>query len=340
MISDLKKIVRAIYENTGIAVSVYTADGKLLFGNGRQISSSFDGIFQDGEANITCFRIAFRSERFLCSIDGAGKVQKNYAFLLADMMENASDSTDGLSKQEFLRRILIGECGSADFEKFRSRYPVPDAPCFVLAVKTEGKIADALSLLAQYAETEADCAAAVSGGECAFVKFVSEGFDYQSAADFADFLVRSLMDELGVRALVGVGGTFCSFEEVGASYRQASAALRMSVLFNAKGAVHTYREFMLVKILEDLPGSKLEEYLGVLLGGEARELLKDEDIVNTAEEFLENNLNVSETSRNLYMHRNTLMYRLDKIERLTGLDLRKFSDAVTFRLITILGRLA
>ena len=62
-------------------------------------------------------------------------------------------------------------------------------------------------------------------------------------------------------------------------------------------------------------------------------------MVNTAEEFLENSLNVSETSRNLFMHRNTLMYRLDKIERVMGLNLRKFSDAVTFRIITILFKL-
>ena len=77
----------------------------------------------------------------------------------------------------------------------------------------------------------------------------------------------------------------------------------------------------------------------ILLDGEAKELLKDEDMVNTAEEFLENNLNVSETARNLYMHRNTLMYRLDKIERVMGLNLRNFSDAVTFRVITILYKL-
>ena len=61
--------------------------------------------------------------------------------------------------------------------------------------------------------------------------------------------------------------------------------------------------------------------------------------INTAEEFLENSLNVSETSRKLYLHRNTLTYRLDKIERATGLNIRKFSDAVTFRLITILSKL-
>ena len=103
--------------------------------------------------------------------------------------------------------------------------------------------------------------------------------------------------------------------------------------------MHTYREYVLIKMLEDLPEAKLGEYLSILLDGEAKELLKDDDMVNTAEVFLENNLNVSETSRNLYMHRNTLMYRLDKIERVMGLNLRNFSDAVTFRVITILYKL-
>ena len=92
-------------------------------------------------------------------------------------------------------------------------------------------------------------------------------------------------------------------------------------------------------MLEDIPEGKLGDYLSVLLDKEAKELLRDEEMVNTAEEFLENSLNVSETSRNLFMHRNTLMYRLDKIERVMGLNLRKFSDAVTFRIITILFKL-
>ena len=110
-------------------------------------------------------------------------------------------------------------------------------------------------------------------------------------------------------------------------------------MFGSKGNVHTYREFILIKMLEDIPEGKLGDYLSVLLDKEAKELLRDEEMVNTAEEFLENSLNVSETSRNLFMHRNTLMYRLDKIERVMGLNLRKFSDAVTFRIITILFKL-
>ena len=78
------------------------------------------------------------------------------------------------------------------------------------------------------------------------------------------------------------------------------------------------------------------EYLELLLDSDAEDIFTDKEMIQTAEVFLENNLNVSETSRNLFLHRNTLTYRLDKIERQSGLDIRKFSDAVTFRLITVL----
>ena len=70
------------------------------------------------------------------------------------------------------------------------------------------------------------------------------------------------------------------------------------------------------------------------------EVFGDDEMAATAEAFLECSLNISETSRRLYVHRNTLLYRLDKIERVTGLNLRKFSDAVTFRVLAVLYRLA
>ncbi len=81
------------------------------------------------------------------------------------------------------------------------------------------------------------------------------------------------------------------------------------------------------------------EYLAELSDERSREVFEDEEMLNTAESFLQSSLNVSETSRNLYMHRNTLLYRLDKIEKITGLNIRSFSDAVSFRVLTILYRL-
>lgn len=339
MDSDLKKVVHMVGENTGIRLSVYAEDGRPLWGEAHAVSPEFKGIAQDEAADTTRFRARYKDMQYIFSIAGSGPVQKNYAFLLADMIENSSSRAVNLPKGEFIRRILLGECSSGDLQKYRVKYSVPELPCFALAVAPEGKLSDALSLLSQYADNGADCAVSVSGKLCAFVKFMEEDSEYQSSVDFATFLGRSLYEELGVRAHIGVGGCFRRFDDVSISYQQASAALRMSSVFNSKGFVHSYREFMLIKMLEDIPEAKLSEYLSILLEGDAKELLKDEDMVNTAEEFLERSLNVSETSRSLYMHRNTLMYRLDKIERVTGLNLRKFSDAVTFRLITILNKL-
>ena len=74
-------------------------------------------------------------------------------------------------------------------------------------------------------------------------------------------------------------------------------------------------------------------------GEEIQEILEDEEMLNTAEAFLQNNLNVSETSRQMYMHRNTLLYRLDKIEKSTGLNVRQFADAVSFRVLTVMYKL-
>lgn len=339
MYSELKKIIHTIGENTGIRLAVYTEDGKPVFGDGHVVPHDFQGILQDEAAEVTRFRAQYKDVPYIFSMSGSGPVQKNYAFLLADMIENSANRAVNLPKGEFIRRILLGECVATDIQKYRVKYSVPELPCFALAVQAEGKLSDALSLLSQYAEDGADCAVSVSGKVCAFVKFMGEDSEYQSSVDFATFLASSLYEELGVRAHIGVGGTFRRFDDVSISYRQASAALRMSSVFNSKGFVHSYREFILIKMLEDIPEAKLSEYLSILLDNEAKELLKDEDMVNTAEEFLDKSLNVSETSRTLYMHRNTLMYRLDKIERVMGLNLRKFSDAVTFRIITILNKL-
>ena len=95
----------------------------------------------------------------------------------------------------------------------------------------------------------------------------------------------------------------------------------------------------IIKLIEDMPKHKLSENFEFLLDSGAKEIFDDPEMVVTAEEFLDNNLNSSETARKLFLHRNTLTYRLDKIERLTGLDIRKFSDAITFRLISIINRL-
>ena len=341
MYSELKTSIQSVYQKTGIDVFLFSPEGKFLFSAAGEkppfAFRRFGGVLQADGA--TFFFFFLRGAEYVCAIQGTGPVEKNYAVFLSDAIENTAGKSLNLPRGEFIRRILLGECSADDVQTYAIKYSVPESPCFALAVSSDLKAGELMSFLTQYAGEEADTAVAVTGKDCAFIKFMDEDTEYQSSADFANFLARSLLEEVGVKVRIGVGGTVRHFEEIASSYRQANTALRMSGIFNSGGEVHTYREFVLVKMLEDLPEAKLGEYLSILLDGEAKELLKDEDMVNTAEEFLENNLNVSETARNLYMHRNTLMYRLDKIERVMGLNLRNFSDAVTFRVITILYKL-
>lgn len=102
-----------------------------------------------------------------------------------------------------------------------------------------------------------------------------------------------------------MGGKVSSVADANTSYQQAMTTLRVSTAMNSKGEVHTFKEFLLVKMLEDIPKFKLNEYLEILLDSDAKSVFPDPEMINTAEEFLENSLNVSETSRKLYLHRNT-----------------------------------
>ena len=172
------------------------------------------------------------------------------------------------------------------------------------------------------------------------LRFVGdETEECQSTVDYAEFLVQSLKEELGVDARAGVGPVVKELKDAALSYAGADNALRYADVFNVSGSVHSYREFILVKMLESVPESKLAEYFAELSDEKLKEIFDDEEMLNTAEAFLQSSLNVSETSRNLYMHRNTLLYRLDKIEKATGLNIRAFPDAVSFRVLTILHKL-
>lgn len=109
-----------------------------LHADGEGISPDFEGILQQN--GRTYFKAVFRSEQYLFGLEGATRVQKNYAFLLSDLIENSSSRAVNLPKGEFVRRILLGECAPSDVQKYRVKYSVPDLPCFVLAVAAEEKL--------------------------------------------------------------------------------------------------------------------------------------------------------------------------------------------------------
>ncbi len=345
---ELILLLELIKKKTGKEIRVFSEldDGVYSSVEGEEIDRpdyKVVGVTADEERNKTYFRFRHSSESFVGYIDGSKEADVSFASLAVALLENGVIKENFGSKSESLRAIVLGEEKDANVQKYMTKYSIPDEACSAFVIYCgNGRLSEVTDFMENFKSNDKDCVLTIDENTCAYIKFHGAGLtegEYQSLAEYAELIALSVKDEMGIEVKVGVGGTVKSFSECSISYRQAVAAVRMGEVFSTGSSVMTYKEYVLIKILEDVPKYKLQEFLDILLEPEAKSIFSDDEMITTAEEFLKTSLNVSETSRNLYMHRNTLMYRLDKIDRATGLDIRKFQDAVTFKLILILYKL-
>ena len=136
---------------------------------------------------------------------------------------------------------------------------------------------------------------------------------------------------------IGIGMPAEALKDIAKSYREASLALTVGNIFENKSKVMRYDKLGLGRLIYQLPPSLCHMFLDEVFPKGAYESLDNETLL-TIQKFFENNLNGSETSRQLFVHRNTLVYRLDKVQKITKLDLRSFDDAVLFKLASMVRK--
>ena len=146
---------------------------------------------------------------------------------------------------------------------------------------------------------------------------------------------RMIVDTLNTEALVHVQVSFSSLlhslADLPSAYEETSLALKVGKLFFSAQTVFPYNKLGIGRLIYQLPVPLCESFLKELFGEELPQAF-EEDTAVTINKFFQNNLNIAETSRQLHMHRNTLIYRLEQVEKRTGLDIRKFEDAMTFKI--------
>lgn len=348
MDNEIVGLIDSVKQRTGLNVRVYLENGDDSYSPVageiiERAEGKIDGIREDGAKGKTYFRFRHRSDEYVGYVDSSEGDGVHVAGIISVMLENSGGKEASAGKKESLKDVILGDCNSIQAQKLMRKFGIPDISCSVYVLYTQdGNISDVIDFLENFKSNPVDIVVATDELSCAYVKFnevtLQDG-EFQSLTDYAYLMAQSIEEELGLKVKIGVGGTMKSFSDSAVSYKQAAIAVRMSGLFEIKTSVATYKEYVFVKMLEDLPKYKLEEFLNVLSEPETKSVLADPEMLETASEFLKANLNVSEASRNLFMHRNTLMYRLDKIEKATGLDIRKFQDAMTFRLMMMLYKL-
>lgn len=323
--SELKSFVEEINANACSTFSVIQKGEKI----------------DEDSADKVFFPFTFMGKEYVGVIGDYYGDKNALIYLISSLAERTVPISSQISKDDFFRMAILGNLSRFQIEKNAKKYQISENPFSVMIISAKrGSILDAVNVIENYS-SDGDHMVVLDDKECALIKFndcLNGG--YQSFTEYAEYLSRSIYDEAGVVTDVFVGGTISKIAAVSVSYMQALTAQNIEKNVNGKGGVHSYKEYVFIKMLEDLPKHKLVEYLELLSEENAKEIFEDPEMVETAEEFLNNSLNTSETSRKLFLHRNTLTYRLDKIERATGLNIRKFSDAITFRLITLLSKLA
>ena len=176
-----------------------------------------------------------------------------------------------------------------------------------------------------------DFVTAVDEKNIIVVKEVAENEGYEELNKTAEVIVNLFRSDAENDIHVAYGTIVGEIKEVSRSYKEARMALDVGKIFFEDKDVIAYSTLGIGRLIYQLPIPLCKMFIKEIFDGKSPDEF-DEETITTINKFFENSLNVSETSRQLYIHRNTLVYRLDKLQKATGLDLRVFEDAITFKI--------
>jgi len=162
------------------------------------------------------------------------------------------------------------------------------------------------------------------------VKEIKRNTDVADLEKLARSISDTLSGEFFTRVNIGIGDPVVGIKELARSFKEAQMAIEVGKVFDTDKSILSYGNLGIARLIYHLPTTLCETFLKEVFASGPIESL-DHETLFTIQRFFENSLNVSETSRKLFVHRNTLVYRLDKIRKLTGLDLREFEDAIVFK---------
>ena len=182
-----------------------------------------------------------------------------------------------------------------------------------------------------------DFVISINETDIALVKETSKDIEARDIEKLALSIADTLSGEFYTPVSIGIGTPVESIKELAKSFKEAQASLEVGKVFDTDKTIVSYGNLGIARLIYQLPTTLCESFLReVFKRGSIQSL--DQETLFTIQKFFENNLNVSETSRKLFVHRNTLVYRLEKIKRITGLDLREFDHAIVFKIALMVNK--
>ncbi len=224
--------------------------------------------------------------------------------------------------------ILLGDI----YIRAKELHFAPDVPRAVFLIRPSEPVESALldCIQAMFPNRQNDFVISVNENDVVLVKQTHEGITGRELIKTAQQIEDTVAAELKQDVVIGIGTVAEHLRSLAGSYKEAQMAIDVGKVFDSERSVINYDNLGIGRLIYQLPITLCEMFLQEVFKKNPIDAL-DQETLFTINKFFENNLNVSETARKLFVHRNTLVYRLEKIKKLTGLDLREFDDAITFK---------
>ena len=254
-------------------------------------------------------------------VEGNDPTAAQFASLLSISLQSIKQYHDEkFDKTNFIKNVVLDNILPGDiYAKARELHFVSDVQRVVLLIRvTSGNDISAYDVVN------------ISETDTVLVKEIRPDNNTRDMEKLAASIVDTLQGEHYIKAVVGIGTPINNIKDLASSFKEAQIAMEVGKVFDTEKQVISYDHLGIARLIYQLPTTLCEAFLREVFKQDSIDSL-DSETLFTIQRFFENNLNVSETSRGLFVHRNTLVYRLEKIKKLTGLDLRKFDDAIVFK---------
>ena len=339
MVTDINRIIKE-------DCSVWSVEGKCLATTAEDVGdivTDVKSLLEEAEDRsvqvsdrTACFVIRYEGDAIY--IFAIHKVIDNIAImgkLCVNQFENMMHLYERkVDRNRFFQQLILDNLLLVDVHSQAKKMNVDVNARRVVFVVEQKKKGDSLLLETMkgiYDTGTKDVVTSVDEAHIILVKTLAKADTYEDVNKIAKTLVDTLSMEAMVQVRVAYGSIIEEIKDVSKCYKEASMALDVGRIFYVHKEVLAYNELGIGRLIHQLPYSLCEMFLQEVFRGNAMDQF-DKETLATVNAFFENDLNISETARKMYLHRNTLGYRLDKIQKTTGLDVKKFEDALTFKI--------
>ena len=274
-------------------------------------------------------------------VDGTDELSRRYSQIIAVALDQIKHNNDEkFDRSNFVKNVILDNILPGDiYIKARELHFNNDASRVVFLIRTNKDTDVSVFDIIQnfFPDKTKDFVINVNENDIALVKEVRPNVESKDLEKLARSINDTLLSEFYCNAVIGIGTCVTGVKELAHSFKEAQVALEVGKVFDTEKNIISYENLGIARLIYQLPTTLCEMFLKEVFKRGSIDSL-DQETLFTIQKFFENNLNVSETSRKLFVHRNTLVYRLEKIKKLTGLDLREFDDAIVFKVALMVNK--